>query len=462
MRFWLIFAAFVIAVLGNLGCATSIATQYPHLDRRSVCLRVPGIENEAADWIYDDNGNPVSGEHTLVIDRIASTARTVYEFVPDADPNSVQHLPPQHQHLQCTERFSVLPPKEDKEWLPEETVFFADEPLRQRAAEERGCPPQVAAAYLGDVTDPPKTYVKDKCMAPKAVSAREETIRAARGAGEHLGRQYGAAFGELKKTIALLPTMGPGIGLQHFLKTRPDFVLELLTGLNKHLDAIPDLPLYDDEELAKAAFQGFQQGFGNQMAQAQIEGLALFGVFEMVHIAVTAGASLVEAPAARAFEATFARLRRIPIFIPGTVGGAGFFLRVQKTLPKPPPANVNAPSVPPGVVPPVSALPPFGKLSRAAEFGIQSYNQMLNALKGTGLSAHHLIEQRLKDFMRGDPRLNLTVAVTDAEHQVFTNAWRKAFPYGNTGAIPITEKAVLEAAREIYKDHPAILKALNL
>jgi hypothetical protein len=64
--------------------------------------------------------------------------------------------------------------------------------------------------------------------------------------------------------------------------------------------------------------------------------------------------------------------------------------------------------------------------------------------------------------MRGDPRLNLTVAVTDAEHQVFTNAWRKAFPYGNTGAIPITEKAVLEAAREIYKDHPAILKALNL
>lgn len=38
----------------------------------------------------------------------------------------------------------------------------------------------------------------------------------------------------------------------------------------------------------------------------------------------------------------------------------------------------------------------FGTLSRAREFGIHSYNTLRQRIAGTGLHAHHLIEQRLQ------------------------------------------------------------------
>lgn len=64
--------------------------------------------------------------------------------------------------------------------------------------------------------------------------------------------------------------------------------------------------------------------------------------------------------------------------------------------------------------------------------------------------------------MKGDPRLNLTVAVTDAEHQVFTNAWRREIAYGSTRVEAPTREAIIAAAREVYKNYPALLKALDL
>lgn len=128
-------------------------------------------------------------------------------------------------------------------------------------------------------------------------------------------------------------------------------------------------------------------------------------------------------------------------------------------MPQPPPANVNGPSLPPGIAPPpITAPPPFGNLSRAAEFGIKSYNQLVKAVQGTGLEGHHLLEQRFLRYMGGDPRMSLSVAVTAAEHQLFTNAWRSRIPYGSA---PTVEKIVAEA-RIIYNDYPAILQALGL
>jgi hypothetical protein len=53
------------------------------------------------------------------------------------------------------------------------------------------------------------------------------------------------------------------------------------------------------------------------------------------------------------------------------------------------------------------------------------------------------------------------VAVTQAEDQAFTNAWRQAFPYG-AGTQAATREAVMREAARIYADHPAILQALGL
>jgi hypothetical protein len=55
-----------------------------------------------------------------------------------------------------------------------------------------------------------------------------------------------------------------------------------------------------------------------------------------------------------------------------------------------------------------------------------------------------------------------SIAVTGAEHQLFTNAWRKAIPYGPEGTGMATRMQVETAARQIYSDYPDLLKALGL
>jgi hypothetical protein len=64
--------------------------------------------------------------------------------------------------------------------------------------------------------------------------------------------------------------------------------------------------------------------------------------------------------------------------------------------------------------------------------------------------------------MAGDPRVKLTVAVTDAEHQLFTNAWRQEIAYGQAGTHLAKREKIIAAARKIYAQYPAILKALDL
>ena len=104
----------------------------------------------------------------------------------------------------------------------------------------------------------------------------------------------------------------------------------------------------------------------------------------------------------------------------------------------------------------------FGGLSRAGQFGIQPYNHLTRALKGTGLQAHHLIEQRFADVLGQNARQMASVALTKAEHQAFTNAWRSAIPYGRQGTANATRQQVLDAARQIYSGHPELLRALGL
>src|SRR5690606_19837283 len=85
----------------------------------------------------------------------------------------------------------------------------------------------------------------------------------------------------------------------------------------------------------------------------------------------------------------------------------------------------------------------LGALSQAGKYGIQPYNQLTKALKGTGLQAHHLVEQRFAGVLGQNARQMASVAVTKAEHQAFTNAWRQAIPYGQ-GTANATRQQVLD------------------
>ena len=110
-------------VLANMGCATTIAGKYPHLDRRAVCVLPPEIEPDSTEFVIGDNNVPISNFHPEMVDRVAADARTVFEYDPDADPSSVRDLPAPYNALQCPERFSPLLSKDaETPPLPEASV----------------------------------------------------------------------------------------------------------------------------------------------------------------------------------------------------------------------------------------------------------------------------------------------------------------------------------------------------
>jgi len=100
----------------------------------------------------------------------------------------------------------------------------------------------------------------------------------------------------------------------------------------------------------------------------------------------------------------------------------------------------------------------FGGLSKAKQYGIEAYNALRKTLKGTGLEAHHIIEQRLVKHLDIDVKSMLSVAVTKAEHQKFTNAWRAHFKYGMDYS-DLTQADIWDVAQTIYKDYPDLLDA---
>lgn len=52
----------------------------------------------------------------------------------------------------------------------------------------------------------------------------------------------------------------------------------------------------------------------------------------------------------------------------------------------------------------------------------------------------------------------LSVAVTAAEHQRFTNDWRRLVAYG-TDYSKLTPGNIWEYAQQVYKDYPELLNA---
>jgi len=55
----------------------------------------------------------------------------------------------------------------------------------------------------------------------------------------------------------------------------------------------------------------------------------------------------------------------------------------------------------------------------------------------------------------------LSQVLSPENHQAFTNAWRQLIPYGE-GTANATRETVLNAAREVYREFPDILKVLGL
>ena len=96
--------------------------------------------------------------------------------------------------------------------------------------------------------------------------------------------------------------------------------------------------------------------------------------------------------------------------------------------------------------------------SRASEFGIRSYNNLRSAISGTGLQAHHIIEQRFATRLGLDPGQMQSVALTPQEHQMFTNLWRSQIGYGVDYTL-LTADDIWLATQQVYAGHPELLEA---
>ena len=92
-------------------------------------------------------------------------------------------------------------------------------------------------------------------------------------------------------------------------------------------------------------------------------------------------------------------------------------------------------------------------------WGLEAYKDMTILLKNTGLQAHHIIEKRFAPLLGiKNTDIMYSMAVTPQQHQLFTNAWRTAIPYGTT---PTNMMDVYNTALKIYKDFPEIIKIIN-
>ena len=122
----------------------------------------------------------------------------------------------------------------------------------------------------------------------------------------------------------------------------------------------------------------------------------------------------------------------------------------------------------------------FGNLKYTKKFGIDSYsglNWLLQGLKinktELRIQVHHLIEQRFVRVMAETLGTNTnawqSIVLTIEEHQAFTNAWRARIGYNGQAAgsfgvttSTATREQIIQAAREVYRNYPEILRALGL
>jgi hypothetical protein len=104
----------------------------------------------------------------------------------------------------------------------------------------------------------------------------------------------------------------------------------------------------------------------------------------------------------------------------------------------------------------------FGNLTHSSA-GIAPFStqRAITAGQRGTIQAHHLIERRFARQIGGSTDDWATIVVTRSEHQVFTNAWRQAIPYG-AGTRTASRAQIEGAARQIYSDYPEILRALGL
>jgi len=91
---------------------------------------------------------------------------------------------------------------------------------------------------------------------------------------------------------------------------------------------------------------------------------------------------------------------------------------------------------------------------------VDTYANLKKTTAGMGLEVHHIVEKRfLPAINMANPNSMLSVALSKAEHQIYTNAWRAAFPYGQQVYGDIAKSELWKVAQKIYENFPELMEA---
>jgi hypothetical protein len=110
-----------------------------------------------------------------------------------------------------------------------------------------------------------------------------------------------------------------------------------------------------------------------------------------------------------------------------------------------------------GVCETIRVLKVGDNIAEGTDGAIDTYRRLKKANAGLDVEAHHIIEKRFaKNFgysKRGGSMLS--IALSTADHRVYTNEWRRLLEYG----VKHSDKKVLQADIDIYSDNHELLAA---
>lgn len=165
-----------------------------------------------------------------------------------------------------------------------------------------------------------------------ATAVRDE--RDAMKLGEVMGQQYGEVFGTIEEEIDFLANGWAHDGqLLKRILSHPEEREALFRAFAQELDAVPELPTFTDEALARKAQAGFEKGYKAGIDSAHRRAFLINASVDVYFMVIGNVAGALESAGAKILDKAILRIRSMPIFVPGTVGGGGFFM---KAPPRPP------------------------------------------------------------------------------------------------------------------------------
>lgn len=145
--------------------------------------------------------------------------------------------------------------------------------------------------------------------------------RVKEGAAE-LGKQVGLIMGKCEVILEAL-TRNPDSSINLWYATHPETLAQVLEPCASEMAKIPELPQFDDPHIAMAAQDGFTKGYGAGMDEIANRVLIFELAIDTLEIIILPEMLLAEVWVTKAVRASIQGLRRMPLFIPGAVGGLG-------------------------------------------------------------------------------------------------------------------------------------------